>query len=153
MFTSRTRAVIAAAAVVAATAALAGCSSPSENAAAASTAPTAAAASPSAMVGTDPGTWSPLHVDGRNDGQTISMVPGQVLLVDVIHTEDSDLDVSSSDPNVAEVIVPTDANGEAPVVQAKNPGTATITVTSVNDEEDEPAALAATYTIEVTAQQ
>jgi len=84
--------------------------------------PSSAAA---ATIGADPGTWTPLQITGKDNGKTISMVPGQVaVLLGLPMNDGEDLNVDVSDENVASFQrgEPTDDAVSAPVIIAKAPG-------------------------------
>jgi hypothetical protein len=87
--------------------------------------PSAAMESPIAsdsMVGTDPGTWSPLMV---RKAKTVTLAPGQIALVPSLNYADRPNIVAiSSDETVVEVL-PSDPNSLV-AFRAIAPGTATI---------------------------
>jgi len=155
-----------AATIVASAIALTACSSDSGSSAqdsasaaastAASAPASAVAASPAAsgMVGTSPGTWSPLHATLADDGATVDMVPEQVLLIDIDSKPGVDLFISSSDESIAKVEQPEgdeDSGVTAvPAVIAVAPGDATITVQEVDDNQDQTPPTVLTLTVHVT---
>ena len=125
---------------------LTACSSSSTSAA------TPTPASSSAMPGSNPGTWSPLHATAADAGKTFEMVPDQVLLIDLETPKGTDLFVKTSDDQVV-TVEQAEGSGDVtavPAVIAKAPGDATITVQQIDDSKDQEPPTVLEFTVHVT---
>lgn len=130
---------------------LAGCSSSSTSSTPAAT----TAASSSAMVGGNPGTWTPLDLTQSLNGTTVDMVVDQVGTFSDLPS-DKGLVVESSDPSIV-AAEQAEGSGDVtavPAIIAKAPGTATITVMYADDPADQGGAsnVVMQFTVNVAAQ-
>lgn len=124
---------------------VAGCSSESSTPSASPT--------PSGVVGTGATTWTPITVTVADEGKTITVVPEQVIVLDVEAKPGVDLFVASSDDNIARVEQAEGSGGvtAAPAVIGVSVGTAAIRVQAIDDSTDATPETLLAFTVSVQA--